>query len=145
MGFRAACIMGHHDDATRDEVIRHFNHGEGKVDILISTTALLGTGQNLHQSCYVGILMMPTGNEQTREQAMSRNRRLMQDAEKVTWHIIASKDGLYSISERHSLVKMLPILRMQVQLPLYLNSTLRDVILFEMLRAQLSLNFNRAA
>ncbi|KAL7934734.1 hypothetical protein V8C35DRAFT_327100 [Trichoderma chlorosporum] len=141
-GFKTLIVRSSDKPRAATEAVNQFSNSRSGAQILIANINTISTGVNLHHACCIGILATLHYDAKTLQQVHGRLNRLGQK-KAVTWHNLKVKDSFNDHQERMLLTKWSRQLSAESNLPDWMTGALREIMLFEFIRAYFNQPFNR--
>lgn len=144
-GFKTLTMWSSDSHDCRSAAVRSFSDPDSDVEIFIANITLMSAGLNLHTACCKGLLInLPLSGAKTMLQIHGQLYRLGQ-TKAVKWHNLKVKNSFHDYQERVLLTKWSHQLSAEANLPPWITGALREIILFELMKARLNHPFNRYA
>ncbi|PTB47394.1 hypothetical protein M431DRAFT_102340 [Trichoderma harzianum CBS 226.95] len=141
-GYKTLTVRSADKPAAKVEAVEKFSDPRSDAQVFVANINIMSTGVNLHHACCYGILATFHFNAKTIQQVHGRLNRLGQK-KAVIWHNLKVKDSFHDHQERMLLTKWSRQLSAESNLPQWMNGALREVMLFELMRAHWNQPFNR--
>lgn len=129
---------------SRIEAIQLFTGPNSKAEVFIANISIMSAGLNLHTACCKGLLVNMHFSAKTILQMHGRLNRLGQ-TKAVKWHNLKVKNSFHDHQERVMLTKYSRQLSAEANLPSWITGSLREAVLFELMKAYFNHPFNRYA
>ncbi|UKZ55768.1 hypothetical protein TrVGV298_009592 [Trichoderma virens] len=141
-GFKSLTVRSSDKPSAKIEAVQKFSDPRSDAQVFIANINIMSTGLNLHHACCFGILATFHFNAKTIQQVHGRLHRLGQK-KVVVWHNLKVKDSFHDYQERMLLTKWSRQLSAESNLPRWMTGTLREIVLFELIRSYFHQPFNR--
>lgn len=143
-GFNTLTARSLDDLKSRLKAVQLFSDPTSKAEVFVANIAIMSAGLNLHTACSKGLLINMHFNANTILQIHGRLNRLGQK-KAVKWHNLKVKNSFHDHQERVLLTKWSRQLSAEANLPSWITGGLREVVLFELMKAYFNHPFNRYA
>lgn len=143
-GFEVRTNRSTDKQSKRARDLRDFQSPDGGVQVFVANLNITSTGVNLQEQCHTGILINLPHSAQTVLQVHGRIHRIGQ-RRPTTWYHVLVKDSFHDHQEQTMTGKWSRQLSASVNLPPWVSSLQRQVIIFEYQRCYQGSKFNRLA
>ncbi|KAL7906500.1 P-loop containing nucleoside triphosphate hydrolase protein [Trichoderma velutinum] len=143
-GFHTLTVRSADKPSTKNEAVRLFCDPTSEAQVFIANINMMSMGVNLHTACCKGFLVNMPFKAKTILQIHGRLNRLGQK-NAVKWHNLKVKNSFHDHQERILLTKWSRQLSAETSLPKWISGALREVVLFELMKAYMNHPFNRYA
>ncbi|KAM0263140.1 hypothetical protein ACHAQJ_001293 [Trichoderma viride] len=143
-GFHTLTVRSTDKPSAKIEAVRLFSDPTSEAQVFIANINIMCTGVNLHTACCKGVLVNMHFNAKTILQIHGRLNRLGQK-NAVKWHNLKIKNSFHDHQERVLLTKWSRQLSAETSLPYWFSGALRELVLFELMKAYMNHPFNRYA
>ncbi|EEU35700.1 uncharacterized protein NECHADRAFT_87952 [Fusarium vanettenii 77-13-4] len=126
----------------RNRVIRDWSDPSTDCEIFIANINITATGVNMHGACSTGAFLCWHLNFQVMQQAMARLNRIGQ-REPVDWWLLKLKRSYHDHIERYDWAKWAIQLSAEVGIPSWKEGAVREVCIYEIIKAYIHTPFNR--
>ncbi|KAM6484740.1 hypothetical protein HDV62DRAFT_379126 [Trichoderma sp. SZMC 28011] len=133
-----------HKPDAKVEAVRLFCDPASEAQVFIANMNIMSMGVNLHTACCKGVLVNMHFDAKTILQIYGRLNRLGQK-NAVKWHNLKIKNSFHDHQERVLLTEWSQQLSAETSLPDWISGALREVALFELMKAYMNHPFNRYA
>ncbi|KAL6901178.1 hypothetical protein GGI43DRAFT_383518 [Trichoderma evansii] len=143
-GFNTSTARSLDKPNSRIKAVQLFSDPTSKAEVFVANIAIMSAGLNLHTACSKGLLINMPFSANTILQIHGRLNRLGQ-TKAVKWHNLKVKNSFHDHQERVLLTKWSHQLSAEANLPSWITGTLKEVVLFELMKAYFNHPFNRYA
>ncbi|KAI9172675.1 hypothetical protein HJFPF1_02185 [Paramyrothecium foliicola] len=140
--FRVNTIRATDAVAQRSRYVAEFNDPTSECQIFLANLNIMASGVNLHTSCSHGIMINFPHNAKITKHAHGRLNRIGQK-DKVIWHDLKVIDTYHDYQEKSALSKLACQMSAEVTIPDWLTDTLREIVIYEIMRTEFGHPFNR--
>ncbi|KAL6825252.1 hypothetical protein V8C40DRAFT_287715 [Trichoderma camerunense] len=143
-GFHTLTVRSADKPDAKVEAVRLFCDPASEAQVFIANINIMSMGVNLHTACCKGVLVNMHFDAKTILQIYGQLNRLGQK-NAVKWHNLKIKNSFHDHQERVLLTEWSQQLSAETSLPDWISGALREVALFELMKAYMNHPFNRYA